>query len=59
MYEICFSERSNDFSLRLVMSFGDFYSVSLKCLKICRKNYTLVKCLDNSAILAKSGSTIF
>lgn len=52
IYENCFSERSNDSSLRLLMSFGDFYSVSLTCLKICRRQYILVKCLDNSAILA-------
>lgn len=42
-YENCFAERSNDFSLRLLMSFGDFYSVSLKCLKICRRKDTFLK----------------
>lgn len=53
-YEICFAERSNSFSLRLLMSFGDFYSVSLKCLQICRRKYIHVKWLDNSAILPGS-----
>lgn len=50
-YEICFAERSNSFSLRLFMSFGDFYSVSLKCLQIRGRKYIHVKWLDNSAIL--------
>lgn len=55
IYENYISERSNDFSLRLLMSFWDsFVFCFIEMLKICRREYTPGKCLDKSAILAKS-----
>lgn len=49
IYKNCISERSNDFSLRLLMSFWDlfFSPVLLKCLKYVEDNILQVNAWIN------------